>query len=99
MEDVLRHYTLGTRKFILKLSDSDSLDFRRGLLTIYWYCDLLLRLIFYAIVAIIAGLVFFFIYDRETFCDYFTDIFNTFKFLFSHNFLLKSDTIERCNQS
>lgn len=99
MEDVLTNYTLGVRKFILKITDEDSLAYRRGLLTIYWYLDLLLRLIFYAVTIAIVCLVFFFIFDRETFCNYFNDVFNTLKFLFSQNFLLDSNTIDKCNQS
>jgi hypothetical protein len=34
MEEVLRNYVLGVRKYILKITDSDSLEFRRGLLTV-----------------------------------------------------------------
>lgn len=99
MEDVLINYTLGVRKFILKITDEDSLAYRRGLLTIYWYLDLFLRLIFYGVSIGIICLVCFFFYDQETFCNYFSDVFNTLKFLFSQNFLLDSNTIDKCNHS
>ena len=99
MEEVLVNYTIGVRKFILKITDEDSLAYRRGLLTIYWYLDLLLRLIFYAVSIGIICLIFFFFYDQETFCNYFNDVFNTLKFLFSQNFLLDSNTIDKCSHS
>lgn len=99
MEDVLINYTLGVRKYILNIKDIDSLDFRRGLLTLYWYCDLLLRLIFYAVFLIIAGLVLFYVLEPETFCSFFRDVFNTLRFFFSHKLVLSEDIIEKCNQT
>lgn len=97
MKDVLTNYTLGVRKFILKITDSDSLDYRRGLLTIYWYCDLLLRIIFYAVVFAIVALIAWFYFDQETFCDFFTSVYNTLNFLFSQKFILTTDVIQKCN--
>lgn len=34
MEEVLKNYVLGVRKFILKINDTDSLELRRGILTL-----------------------------------------------------------------
>lgn len=99
MKEVLRNYTLGVRKFILNIKDEDSLDFRRGLLTIYWHCDLLARLILYAVIIGIIALTLFFIFDPETFCNFFHDIFNTLKFFVSHKLVLSQDVIEKCNQN
>lgn len=99
MEDVLTNYTLGVRKYILNIKDEDSLDFRRGLLTLYWYCDLVARLILYAVILGIAGLVLLYILDPDTFCSFFYDVFNTLRFFFSNKLVLSRDIIEKCNQT
>lgn len=99
MEDVLTNYTLGVRKYILNIKDIDSLNFRRGLLTMYWYIDLLVRLILYAVLLGIAGLALFYILDPDTFCSFFYDAFNTLRFFFSNKIVLSRDLIEKCNQT
>lgn len=99
MENVLTHYALGTRKCILNLKDEDSLNFRRGLLTLYWHCDLAARLILYAVFLCITGLFLFYILDPDTFCNFFYDAFNTLRFFFSNKLVLSRDLIEKCNQS
>ncbi|KAG5669115.1 hypothetical protein PVAND_017011 [Polypedilum vanderplanki] len=99
MEEVLRNYVLGVRKFILKITDTDSLEFRRGLLTLYWYVDLLVLIIFYAVAFAVILLLLLFLFDREGFLKIFNDLFKSFMFLAQNNFVIKDEVLEKCNRS
>jgi len=92
-----KNQVLGTRKYIQKLNDEDSLQFRRGLLRLFWHLDRFVRIVFYLILLIVGICIVMLIYDKDYLIDLIVDIYYSAKFLIRNNLVIRRGVIARCN--